>query len=319
MAVLLSTLSANAFTSVSVFQQRQQQKHLATRKSVTAVSALIYGWDGEQSEHDTSSSSSYLDVGSGMGESCSPVGTAVAEALSFDSDKAGHLARLAVAFSPPERALALDRIERVDVICVREDSIEIEAIICEDGGCVSLSVPVKFPKDCHSSETAAMEGCVVQNLYELDGEAGSLLKIAEQTRATEAESAESFDELCVLNEQVNNFPSWWVPPECDATLAMDCENIRTLLNDPEFQSDVNALSQDALRKLDDGEDYKVLQAKVAIVGPAGMCFKVRAQYEPASDRRIHILDVVHPFGETMRNTEDLRAAVLGAVSAAEGA
>ena len=281
------------------------------------LQALIYGWDGGDAGQDASSSP-YLDIASDLGQSCSPVGTAVAEALSYDSQRAGHLARLAVAFSPPERALALDRIERVDVVCVRDDHIEIEAIVCEDGGCVSLSVPVKFPRDCHSSESSALEGCVMKNLDELDAEAGSLLQMAEETTKTEAQAAHDFDELCVLNERIDNFPSWWVPPECDVTMAADCESIRVLLNDAEFQPDVVALSQDALRKMKDGEDYKVLQAKVAIVGPAGICFKVRAEFELSHDRRVHILDVVHPFGETMTNVDDLRAAVLGAVSAADG-
>ena len=150
-AALSSSSPSDAFTSVAV----RAPKHYLTRSSPLTLQALIYGWDGGDAGQDASSSP-YLDIASDLGQSCSPVGTAVAEALSYDSQRAGHLARLAVAFSPPERALALDRIERVDVVCVRDDHIEIEAIVCEDGGCVSLSVPVKFPRDCHSSESSAL-------------------------------------------------------------------------------------------------------------------------------------------------------------------
>ena len=307
--------------------------------STTARKALIFGWDGESEEVSTTTSSaagtpSYLDVGSDLnlsGQSCSPVGTAVAEALSYDSNRAGHLARLAVAFSPPDRALAIDRIERVDVLCVREDHIEIEAIICEDGSCVSLAVPVKFPRDCqphHNSASGALEGCVMQNLDELDAQAGSLLKVADEAHQTNAYNTQHFEELSVLNDPVLTLPNWWVPPSSMGgygasgymsgavtnDMAAEGDNIKALLNDAEFQPDVKALVTDQLRRLEDG-DYQVLQAKVGLVGPAGMCFKARVEME---DKSIKILDVAYPFGSTMTTTDDLRAAVLGAVSSADG-
>ena len=322
-------LSAEAFTSVASISVPLTNQLVF---SSTARMALIYGWDGDDDqEYTTTGSSSYLDVGSELsGESCSPVGTAVAESLSFDSNRAGHLARLAVAFSPPDRALALDRIERVDVLCVRDDHIEIEAIICEDGGCVSLAVPVKFPRDCqpHHGASGALEGCVMQNLDELDVQAGSLLKVADDASQTNAYNSQYFDELSVLNDPIQTLPDWWVPPSTaggygasgymTGTLTNDVasegEKIKSLLNDAEFQSDVKALVMDQLRRLEDG-DYRVLQAKVGLVGPAGMCFKARVEME---DQSVKILDVAYPFGSTMSTADELRAAVLGAVSSADG-
>lgn len=323
-------LSGDAFTSIARVPAFISSEFYSPP---TARKALIFGWDGDEQESTTTASGtpSYLDVGSNLsGESCSPVGTAVAESLSFDSQRAGHLARLAVAFSPPDRALALDRIERVDVLCVREDHIEIEAIICEDGGCVSLAVPVKFPRDCqpHNGASGALEGCVMQNLDELDVQAGSLLKVADEARQTNAFNTQYFDELSVLNDPIQTLPDWWVPPSSMGgygasgymtgtvtnDMASEGESIRALLNDAEFQPDVKALVTDQLRKLEDG-DYAVLQAKVGLVGPAGMCFKARVEME---DRSIKILDVAYPFGSTMTSTDELRAAVLGAVSSADG-
>lgn len=319
MALSMLTSSASAFQAVHVPSSSRIMNTPTTPGS--SLAALIYGWDGEDDVTNTGGGgiSSYMDVGSDTIKACDPVGIAVAEALSYDKNRAGHLARLAVAFSPPERALTLKDIEHVDVICVHQDSIEIQAVICEDGGCVSLSVPVKFPRACYSESASSehLEGCVMSNLEVLNEEAGSLLVVEEQKKKTDEEMAYDFEELCVLNEKVTSYPSWWVPPECDVTLAADCETMRNLLNDDEFQADVNALAQDALRRLEGGEDYKVLQAKVAVVGPAGICFKVRAQDEISSSK--HILDVVHPFGgNPMTTVDSLRAAVLGAVAAAEG-
>jgi hypothetical protein len=163
--------------------------------------ALIYGWD----EDDVVEESNEVRIGGidSGGGGCSPAGVAVAESLSYDRDRAGSLARLAVAFSPPERALSLDQIEAVDVICVREDAIDIQAVICEDGGCVSLAVPIKFPNTCDSNEEW-MEGCVRRNVEELD-------EFARSTLLKKSQDDSGEQDLCVLDDQVD-FPSWWVPP-----------------------------------------------------------------------------------------------------------
>ena len=356
--------------SLSFYDKHDTKKMMTTTTTTKNVQlqALIYGWDGTDSVHDTtavSSSStttpSYIDLdnewGSSSSSSCSPVGIAVAESLSYDPLRVGHLARLAVAFSPPERTLTLNQIEKVDVICVKEDSIEIQAILCEHGGCVSLQVPVKFPNMCHSSsssttsQSTSLEGCVMDNLDALDVTATSLIQVAEETKANH----QGHDQLLLLsnddNNNNNNVPSWWVSPSSfiindPTTMTMECQHIQNLLNDDEFQSDIIALSQDALmlwqkqqqqqEEEEEGQqqqqhDYQVLQAKVTMVGPAGLCFKVRVQdrqqqqeyYDYYNNnngqgRQIHVLNVVHPFGDIQQTTQELRAAVLGAVSAAEG-
>jgi hypothetical protein len=294
-----------------------QDPALVRRPAVMMVPryALIYGWDG-QLESDTtlsssssSSSPSYMDVTSDLYQTCSPVGSAVAQALSYDQDRAGHLARLAVAFSPPERALRLDAIEQVEVVCVHDDSIELQAVICQEGGCVSLNVPVTFPRSCYAEDPSSLEGCIMKNLQELDAHAVTVLQNKQQD-----------DDTCqLLNDQFHNFPEWWIPPECDPTLTADCEIVKGLLNDAEFQEDVRALAQDAVNRIED--DWRVLQAKVAIVGPAGLCFKVKAtqqQQHGSSASVAQVLDVVHPFDQVMSTVDALRAAVLGAIASAEG-
>ena len=280
----------------------------------SSLSALIYGWDDAVEETDESSSLIYSDVESEVGlAQCSPIGVAVAESLSYDRDRVGSLARLAVAFSPPERKLSLHIIEKVDVICVREDHIDIQAVVCEGGGCISLAVPIKFPYAC-DSQAEWLEGCVKRNLEELDESAKSTLL----TKKTRDENKQDLQDLCLL-DSTTDFPSWWVPPACDEAMAVECNQRRTTLNEDEFQSDIIALAQDSLNHAGDCEGYVVKAAKVTAVGPAGLCFKVRAEYQLSEVRPTHVLDVMYPFGgQPLEGVEALRAAVLGVVATAEG-
>mmetsp|Transcript_57252 Transcript_57252/g.170738 ORF Transcript_57252/g.170738 Transcript_57252/m.170738 type:complete len:339 (-) Transcript_57252:311-1327(-) len=278
----------------------------------TPLSAVIYGWDGE----DEGMSAVEETVSYGLESTCagaaaSPMAVALAESLSFDGDRKGSLARLAVAFSPPERTLTLDDIEHIQVLCVNENSIEIEAVICEDGGCVSLAVPVSFPQDCGPEW---LEGCVLRNLDELDAEANSRIQVMDSQGALDEADLE---ELCLLNSKVE-YPSWWIPPECDADLMFECDTIQRLLNDGEFQGNVKALARNSLSAQGDGGGYEVMKALVAAVGPAGLCLKVQAVYTYDQNQPIYTLDVLVPFGgDPKQDAESLRAAVLGAVMAAE--
>ena len=302
--VALSTISA-AFAFAGQYS-KGRSPFLVVRsapfpRNQPQIAAVIYGWDGE--EEETEDILNTYDTMACAGAPASPVAAAVAESIS--SQKVGSLARLAVAFSPPERALKLSDIEKVDVLCVSEDRIEIEAVICEDGGCVSLAVPVSFPEQCSGDW---LEGCVMRNLDELDFEAESLLRVMEEEAANREDDLE---DLCSLTT-TTEFPSWWVPPECDADLVADCDTIRTLLNKEDFQQDINALAQ---RRV---QGYDVKRALVAAVGPAGLCLKVRAVYQLEAHKPIHVLDVLVPFGgEPKRDAQSLRAAVLGAVAATE--
>jgi hypothetical protein len=311
------TLRISGQTSISTPPTPIQRNNRASSSS--SLSAIIYGWDGEDDTDENGKSSTFKqdfqsEVGIGQ---CSPVGTAVADRLTYDADKMGSLARLAVAFSPPERALTLADIEKVEVICVREDHIEIQAIVCEDGGCVSLAVPVKFPKSCQA-DSEWLEGCVMRNLEALDEQAEAALLIQEESD----DDPLDLDELCQLNSKID-YPSWWIPPECNAEMVTHCDTVRRLLNEDEFSEEVGALAQDVLNGWQGGgEVYSVKNARVAVVGPAGICLKVRAQYQikdEDGDKPIHVLDVMYPFGGTpMNDVASLRAAVLGAIAAAEG-
>lgn len=319
-SLLVGTTAPLLVTSFSP-SVRKQPAALISRQQTSALFAIIYGWDGEDTEEEETTSSStpsYFGFGSELGaESCPPDGIAVAESLSNDRDRMGSFARLAVAFSPPERGLGIQDIERVEVTCVRDNKIELEAMLCEHTGCVSLSVPIQFPNDCGGEWLDS--GCVIQNLDALENKAESyFISTASSANEQTLDNAD-LEELCLLNENVA-YPNWWVPPECDANLAADCNNIKSLLNEAEFHRDIVTLAQDGLGHHVVGQsgDYIVRRAKVAAVGPAGICLKVAAVQQSLPGRGVQYMDVVYPFGGTpVKDADALRAVVLGVIAAAE--
>lgn len=262
--------------------------------------ALIYGWDDDADDDMSPPVEMAFKYESELPQ-CSTEGVAVAESISYDPDRLGSLARLAVAFSPPERALKLDQIERVDILCVSQKHIDIQAIICEDGGCVSLAVPIQFPKACDRG--AHLEGCVVGHLDTLDVSAAATL------------SVDSQGQLSWENNDNVAYPSWWVSP-ISTGMIEECRNMCSILNEPEFQPEVLALVQEAT--LTTGVEIgTTIDAKVTAIGPAGFHFKVRTRSLQSAN--VQQLDVFSPFGGTARTTsDDLRAAVLGIVATAGG-
>lgn len=148
----------------------------SARQTQTPLSVVIYGWDGEIEEDDTSSTS-VLDFSMPISAP-----NALAESLSQDTDKIASLARLAAAFSPPERALRVEDIKDVHVVDVTNKHIEIVAMICDgtSEGCVSLFVPVDFKQEClpvgyESGDDSNIESCVRSSIDELDVDAELML------------------------------------------------------------------------------------------------------------------------------------------------
>mmetsp|Transcript_14591 Transcript_14591/g.31634 ORF Transcript_14591/g.31634 Transcript_14591/m.31634 type:complete len:216 (-) Transcript_14591:162-809(-) len=178
--VLLSIASSSS----SAFSHHRHMSGIATRARVglaspsnTQLPVVIYGWDGEVEEDDTTSgSSSVLDFSL---PGASP--NALAETISQDTDKTASLARLAAAFSPPERALRVEDIKDVHVVNVTNKHIEIVAMVCDgtSEGCVSLFVPVDFKQEClpigYESDDSSLESCVRSNIDDLDVDAELVL------------------------------------------------------------------------------------------------------------------------------------------------
>lgn len=303
-----------------------ESSSVSIKSSATRLKAIIYGWDGEDSdETDTAAMPSYTTMDSDLdGDACPPEGLDVAMKLSDDLGRMGSFARLAAAFSPPERGIGIKDIERVEVTCVREGQIELEAILCETYGCVTLSVPIEFPKECDDMDM----GCAIQNLDALDIRAETMVSRMQASLEELSLENADLDELVELNDKMS-FPNWWVSPEMDASMAKECESIKSLLNDPEFHSEIVSLAQNGMEKnanIGNGwnkavaSDYQVQRAKVAAVGPTGICMKVAAIQQSELGRGTQYLDVAYPFSAGVTPIQDaaaLRANVLGVIAAAD--
>ena len=144
---------------------------------------IIYGWDGEieEDDHTTTMASPFLDLDLDVSTSSSSTGrsTILAERITQDRDKTASLARLAAAFSPPERALNVEHITDVSVVDVTHNHIELAAMVCDGNseGCVSLFVPVNFKQECPpvglegDDDFGLLESCVRSNIDALDVDA----------------------------------------------------------------------------------------------------------------------------------------------------
>ena len=268
--------------------------------------ALIYGWDDATDE--TTSTPSYVVASPfDTGVTCDAAGTAVAASLSVDPDRVGVLARLAVAFAPSS-GLALDQIERVEIACVARDHIDLTAMICQDGGCVSLAVPVTFPQQCdlHDGGTTTHHNdCVQQNLDALDTSATSTLDRQKSTAVTSNQAM-----LLDAPIEASRYPPWWV--ETPGAFQSECQAMRSILNEDDFVPEIRALAQGAA-----ASGVNVVRAKVATVGPAGLAFQAVTQTNNDDNKDALVTPVFYRFTQAPENPDALRAAILGAVATAE--
>jgi hypothetical protein len=337
MAFLLKP--TNSFAPVSIRQrstgwvttpqtqsQRRLLQRLAGKQSFSSLSATIYAPSGdledEYSELDEDENENANNLFSTS--SSSEKHSALVDFLSHDHITA--LARLAVAFSPPGHALALRDVEHVQVLRVDENHIDIQAVVCEEDGCVTLQVPVSFPHPC--SVMDELEECVMGNIGELEVQAETFLRTIEWKESHYEEvQAEDREWQVLLATDDLHFPAWWVHPET-REMSDECHSVRSLLNEDGFQAEIRALTEmalaesDAVISTDDGHagtsDWTVEQAAVAAVGPAGFLIRAATQrielFQETDSRKV--VEVPISFGATADNVSDLRAAVLGAVAAA---
>jgi hypothetical protein len=235
-------------------------------------------------------------------------------------DKKAMLARLACAFAPPGYAMNPKDLETVHVLAVDESHIELSAIICEGGGCVSVSVPVQFLNPCVSDVD---EECILQNISELNHKAETVIAELEwrlEHHEDVKASQRTFLEL-VDDSTTENYPFWFVFPKESMIMGMaaECSLLRDLLNKEGFQVEVLAMASLILNQhVQGGEEQVVEQAGVSLVGPAGLILRAKIQQPKRFDDEsgFKIVDVPIPFEVQAKDAQDLRSAVLAAVASA---
>jgi hypothetical protein len=208
------------------------------------------------------------------------------------------LARLVATHAPEQMGLALERINQVSVRSVQPSSVDIEALVCEDDGCVSVSVPVQLPNPCYrpttggSSSSSSFDGlsstdggelfdsCILENLHALDQLQSAAAAGGGAVRLSPEEMARAerlHDEL--HSPEVAELPRWWIPCT-DLALSRQCESLRDLLNEPDFRHELRTM---VIRQVgaggddnSDDDDLKVGHAACVAIGTAGMVVRATA-------------------------------------------
>jgi hypothetical protein len=195
--------------------------------------------------------------------------------------------------------LQIGQINQVSVRDVSPSHVDIEAIVCEDEGCVSLSVPVPFAQPCGSGFGAKLEECILRNMQLLDD---AQMEVSDGVlTAAEADALRSTDDI--------EYPQWWVLPQ---TLAMsrECSTLTTILNEPDFEADILSVARHEMRVLLGSDEGITLQrAAVAAVGPSGIVLRAFALY----DGETEMVFVPVPFPATVTELSQMREAVLDVV------
>mmetsp|Transcript_16105 Transcript_16105/g.22925 ORF Transcript_16105/g.22925 Transcript_16105/m.22925 type:complete len:377 (+) Transcript_16105:120-1250(+) len=302
--------------------------------------ATIYGWDDEESETAYYAEKNVLEEHPNYDyvyrENVSRVQNEnLAIALSENPERQALLARLASAFSPEGLSLPIENLTHVKVVAVDSKHIEISAIVCEDEQCVTILVPISFAKECSLGDNCNnIENCVLQNLFDLDGYAYSILndkntkKLGSHHQSIDI-SCEEWDtkQLASLyTKQRIEYPPWWVLPERDTELEDQCETIKRLLNGENFKLELLALTKMGMSCSKEFNSFTSVDgATVSAIGPAGFCFKVMAsktcdidglsleKEEIVSD----VLELSVPFRhEPVTDADALKTAVLSAITTA---
>ncbi len=293
----------------SSFSIRAGHRTVTNQGLETRMRATIIGYDEESDSYKSTFDSPILEED----DDTRLTFTSIVDSLEHSMDQKDSLLRLAVAFSPPDQTVRMEDVSQIHIIDVDNDHIEISAVVCDESECVTLLVPVTFPHECGVYEST--EECVLENIGELDVEAQHVLK----KRAVECQETtdEEKELLAALhNDNDIHLPSWWIAPDT-SEMSEECQSIKRILNQEDFQMQLQGLANLGLDFCEDGDLFDIQRVTVCSIGPAGFYFRAIAK----EGNSCTILDI--PYSAFLNNADDgniitepssLRSAVLGAVA-----
>lgn len=321
LGIVFCSNDVSAFTIQTAHSTIRQ----TSSRHISSQHATIIGWDDESDSYISSFDEDASISASLLSEiDDSQLYTSIADSISHNTDQTASLARLAVAFAPPSQAVNLEDITQIQIIEIASDHIELSAVVCDESQCVTLFVPVTFHHDCGSlGADETMEECVLDNIFELDVEAQQVIQRREIELKDSMGEIEEEIVSALYNKNDMRYPLWWIHPK-NTEMVEECENIKRILNQENFQHQVKALAREGLAFTEDGDLFEIQKAVVTSLGPAGFYFRVVASKKFASevDNQFTVMDIsfsLNPFGQNpeIEVPSDLRAAVLGAVASVE--
>jgi hypothetical protein len=294
-----------------------------------ATMYLPEDWVDDDANQDDRSTTSMTSSSSSSSSSSSLTIPSILKSPEWVAPLARIAAEYTKRLTPTIGHINVQQIEHVSITNVAPSHVDIEAIVCENDACVSLSVPVPFLQPCLTSSTTAtttplfttsesqphppitqqqqqqqlgdksFEDCVIRNIQELD-------TVQLQQQATASTTTTTSTDVDVSHIE---YPSWWVNPIPSMEFTRECQSLLQILNEPEFQREITILVTKELYRMLNMEDTNpnhhhhhhhhntpppILQVQSAVavaVGPKGMIFRVQAIYE----QLLEIVDVPIPF------------------------
>jgi len=303
--------------------RRRCATHIGGWRMETRRPVIVYSGEDYVEEENDFSTSGFTTAGA---SAATPPTDAFAcrlmERLSSQCVKS--LIRLACAFSPGA-SLHLKDVESAYIMDIDARHMEISAVLCETEGCVQVPVPVQFPAACAGSMDD-MEECVLENIELLDIQAHQMIEQEEwnEDYAEERQDEQRLVHYLQLDPKPLEFPNWWTHPQLHQSgLAEQCADIKHLLNEEEFASELAALTQTRISNIHIGRsglsDATVVMACIASVGPSGLIIKARLIEAPKgmeASRRTEDVVVSIGFGNNAENAKELKKLVLELVSSA---
>ena len=244
---------------------------------------------------------------------------------------AGPLTRIACAAAPAAgHAIKPSTVDSVAVIQLSDHGMELGVLVCEAGDCVNIAIPVTFPEMC--DQPSLMEECILDSVDQLDEKATTDIEQMEiqednfeQIQSDEGLLAELQDVLSIQPI----FPDWWTEPAGmgdGRQLQGECDSVKELLNDAEFQPDIlNLAKQQVAAELKGKHENNipsgmvVTHAAVALVGTSGFLLRANLKgKDEGGDATTRIVDLPIPFPSGQSITvAALRLSVLNLVDDAQ--
>lgn len=281
--------------------------HLRIARASTPHKALIYGGDDgetvwEDVDETTKLASATTDLKSSVSGQLDPQ----------------LLLRVACSQAPPPHT-NLHPKDCLDahLVSVSRTGAGIAISVTTGGeGVAQLLVPITFPQPCPSGN----EDCLVQQFHQLDSE-------SYQSIANKEWEEQHADQLAAQEQVIENLqeeplgvdlPDWWTFAALNQGLVEECTNMKNLLNEDDFATDVNAIFQHRYKN----QDFSIQAIKtcVASVGPFGVYMRSYAErigaYDDEKLDKFFTAELALQFDVEAQVKDELTALVLQLVESA---
>ncbi|CAJ1940230.1 unnamed protein product [Cylindrotheca closterium] len=189
-----------------------------------------------------------------------------------------------------------------------------------DGHCVQLLIPIQFSATKSelspppSTEASLTLDYIVQQFQHLESD--SIKTIAK--KEWEDDNADQFaaqekilfelQNEATLTEEL--LPDWWTFCELNKGLEEEADNMKELLNEDDFATDLNVLFQTNYHHDSDSPTIQPIKTCVTSIGPSGVYLRSYVERQEEVDDKYFVAKLSVPFPEKTSSRDDLRLSIL---------